>query len=214
MLKDVLLELKKAGKTILFSTHRMDQVERLCDAICLIDHGRSILEGELKKIKASYGKNHVQMQYEGDPRLEQCELVESFNNYGNYVEVRLKPGADAQQLLRRAPTTRASAVLSCSSLRWKRFSSMLVVKMQMHNDLAHRPSRIPGARSFQESFLLFTLLMPGLMAGSILIPAKLAEIKSGGCPAHCHRGCECGLGGGSKTGIARSTTSRILRELA
>jgi len=102
MLKDILIELKKAGKTILFSTHRMDQVERLCDAICLIDHGHAILEGDLKKIKASYGKNHVQMQYEGDPRLESCELVQSFNNYGNYVEVRLKPGSDPQQLLRMA----------------------------------------------------------------------------------------------------------------
>jgi ABC-2 type transport system ATP-binding protein len=102
MLKDVLIELKKSGKTILFSTHRMDQVERLCDSICLIDHGRAVLEGDLARIKASYGKNHVQMQYEGDPQLEGCELVESFNNYGNYVEVRLKPGADAQQLLRLA----------------------------------------------------------------------------------------------------------------
>jgi ABC-2 type transport system ATP-binding protein len=100
MLKDVLIELKKSGKTILFSTHRMDQVERLCDSICLIDHGRAVLEGELNKIKASYGKNHVQMQYEGDPQLENCELLESLNSYGNYVEARLKPGADPQQLLR------------------------------------------------------------------------------------------------------------------
>jgi ABC-2 type transport system ATP-binding protein len=102
MLKDILLELKKSGKTILFSTHRMDQVERLCDAICLIDHGRAVLEGDLAKIKAGYGKNHVQMQYDGDPRLEECPLVQSINNYGNYVEVRLKPGADAQELLRLA----------------------------------------------------------------------------------------------------------------
>jgi ABC-2 type transport system ATP-binding protein len=100
MLKNVLIDLKKSGKTILFSTHGMDQAERLCDAICLIDHGRAILEGELKKIKASYGKNHVQIECEGDPRLENCELVQAVNNYGNYVEVRLKPGADAQQLLR------------------------------------------------------------------------------------------------------------------
>ena len=100
MLKDVMVELKKAGKTILFSTHRMDQVERLCDSICLIDHGRSVLEGELKRIKASYGKNTVQMQYEGQPPLESCDLIQSFNNYGNYVEVRLKPGADSQDLLR------------------------------------------------------------------------------------------------------------------
>jgi ABC-2 type transport system ATP-binding protein len=78
----------------------MDQVERLCDSICLIDHGRSVLEGELKKIKASYGKNTVQMQYEGDPSFDHSELIQSVNNYGNYVEVRLKPGADSQELLR------------------------------------------------------------------------------------------------------------------
>lgn len=102
MLKDVLIGLKKAGKTILFSTHRMDQVERLCDSICLIDHGRAILEGDLKKIKASYGKNHVQIECDRDPHLERCELVQSVNNYGNYVEVRLKPGADPQELLRLA----------------------------------------------------------------------------------------------------------------
>lgn len=102
MLKDVLIDLKKAGKTILFSTHRMDQVERLCDSICLIDRGRAVLEGELKKIKSGYGKNHVQIQYEGDPKLESSGLVDSINNYGNYVEVRLLPGADAQQLLKMA----------------------------------------------------------------------------------------------------------------
>ncbi len=100
MLKDVMIELKKAGKTILFSTHRMDQVERLCDSICLIDHGRSVLEGDLRKIKAGYGKNTVQMQYEGNPQFDHSQLVHSVNNYGNYVEVRLKPGADPQELLR------------------------------------------------------------------------------------------------------------------
>jgi ABC-2 type transport system ATP-binding protein len=102
MLRDVLIDLKKAGKTILFSTHGMDQAERLCDAISLIDHGRVVLQGDLKKIKASYGKNHVQIECEGDPQLESSELVQAVNNYGNYVEVRLKPGADPQDLLRLA----------------------------------------------------------------------------------------------------------------
>ena len=105
LLKDVLLELKQAGKTILFSTHRMDQVERLCDSICLIHHGKVVLEGDLKKIKSAYGKNHVQLEYAGDAEfLGNPKLVQSFNNYGNYVEVRLKPGADAQELLRSATT--------------------------------------------------------------------------------------------------------------
>jgi ABC-2 type transport system ATP-binding protein len=103
VLKDVLLELKKRGKTILFSTHRMDTVERLCDAICLVNHGKSVLEGELRSIKARYGKNNVQMQYEGDGDfLQTSELVQSFNNYGNYVELKLRPGADPQALLQAA----------------------------------------------------------------------------------------------------------------
>ncbi|HEV2021862.1 MAG TPA: ATP-binding cassette domain-containing protein [Terriglobales bacterium] len=104
LLKDVLLDLKKQGRTILFSTHRMDQVEKLCDSICLIDRGHPVLAGELKQIKAGYGKNHVQIEYEGDGAFlrQQDGLVESFNDYGNHVELRLKKGADAQELLRAA----------------------------------------------------------------------------------------------------------------
>src|SRR5689334_713905 len=102
-LKDVLLEAKKAGKTILFSTHRMDTVERLCDSICLIDHGKAVLTGELREVKSRYGHNNVQIDYEGqDGFLNDPELVQSFNNYGKYVEVRLQPGADAQKLLHKA----------------------------------------------------------------------------------------------------------------
>jgi len=99
-LKDVLLELAKKGKTILLSTHRMDQVERLCQSICLINHGRAVLEGDLNQIKARYGRRNVQIKYEGDARfLNEPRLVQSFNDYGNYVEVRLAPGADAQEFL-------------------------------------------------------------------------------------------------------------------
>ena len=101
LLKDVLLDLKGKGKTILFSTHQMDQVEKLCDSICLINHGKAVLQGDLKQIKAQYGKNNVQIEYEGDGDfLKKTQLVGSYNNYGNYVEVRLAPGADSQQLLR------------------------------------------------------------------------------------------------------------------
>src|SRR5215475_3710267 len=100
LLKDVMLDLKKKGKTILFSTHRMDQVEKLCDAICLINKGVAVLQGDLKTIKAQYGKNNVQIEYEGNGDfLEKNPLVSTYNNYGNYVEVRLAPGADAQKLL-------------------------------------------------------------------------------------------------------------------
>jgi len=103
VLKDAFLELAKNGKTILFSTHRMDQAERLCQSICLINHGKAVLQGELGQIKARYGKLSVQIRYEGESSfLHQPKLVQSFNDYGNYVEVRLAPGADAQELLQLA----------------------------------------------------------------------------------------------------------------
>jgi ABC-2 type transport system ATP-binding protein len=103
LLKDVLLEMAKSGKTILLSTHRMDQTERLCQSICLINHGRAVLEGDLNEIKARYGRLNVQIKYDGDAGfLEEKKLVQSFNDYGNYVEVRLAPGADSQELLRLA----------------------------------------------------------------------------------------------------------------
>ncbi len=102
-LKDELVRLKESGRTILFSTHRMDQVEKLCDSICLIDHGHAVLQGTLREIKASYGKRYVQIEYEGNGRfLAEHPLVESYNNYGSYAEVKLRPEADSQELLRAA----------------------------------------------------------------------------------------------------------------
>jgi ABC-2 type transport system ATP-binding protein len=68
-LRDVLTSLRGAGKTILFSTHRMDQVEKLCDSICLIDRGKSVLQGSLNEIKSGYGRRFVQIDYDGDGRF-------------------------------------------------------------------------------------------------------------------------------------------------
>ena len=114
-MKDALLELAKNGKTILLSTHRMDQAERLCQSICLINHGRVVLEGDLGQIKANYGHCSVQIKYDGDASfLRDPKLVQSFNDYGNYVEVRLTPGADTQELLQQA----------CSKARLDRFEVM------------------------------------------------------------------------------------------
>ncbi|MGA7871103.1 MAG: ATP-binding cassette domain-containing protein [Candidatus Binatus sp.] len=102
-LKDVLVGLRAAGKSILFSTHRMDQVEKLCDSICLINRGKAVLQGSLSEVKASNGRRFVQIDYEGDGAcLAGNPLIDSLNDYGNHVELRLKPGADTQELLRTA----------------------------------------------------------------------------------------------------------------
>ena len=103
LVKDIMLDLRKAGCTIILSTHRMEQVEMMCDAICLINHGRSVLAGDLRAIKESYGKNTVRLEYAGeDGFLDQSELVESLNHFGAMVEIKLRPGADAQEILKAA----------------------------------------------------------------------------------------------------------------
>ena len=100
LLKDFIVELRQQGRTIIFSTHIMEQAERLCDAICVINGGRKVLEGAMAEIKGRYGRNTVALAFDGDGSfLNQHPLVRTMNNYNTYVEVRLVDEADPQQLL-------------------------------------------------------------------------------------------------------------------
>jgi ABC-2 type transport system ATP-binding protein len=103
LVKDIMLELRDQGATIILSTHRMEQVEMMCDAICLINKGRSVLDGDLRAIKQSYGKNTVRIECSGNTDfLDLPALVEKVNRFGPVVEVKLKPGADPQEILKAA----------------------------------------------------------------------------------------------------------------
>jgi ABC-2 type transport system ATP-binding protein len=107
LLQDALLELKSQGKAILFSTHRMDQVEKLCDAICLINNGEAILSGKMREIKSRYERNRVIVEFEGSADfLESGEIAEA-NNYAGHAEIKLKPHGDAQKLLHLAASMAA-----------------------------------------------------------------------------------------------------------
>jgi ABC-2 type transport system ATP-binding protein len=100
LIKDIMLGLKDQGKTIIFSTHRMEQVEMICDNICLINKARMVLEGNLAGIKKQYGKNTILLEYEGDIGfLRNRPEVEKIDDYGRSAEIRLKDKADAQGVL-------------------------------------------------------------------------------------------------------------------
>ena len=102
IVKDVILELKGKGVTIIFSTHLMEQVEKLCDSICLINKGQSVLQGDLRDVKNKYGHDRIKLQYSGDSDfLKESSLIEKYDDYGNYVEIRLKEGANPQHLLKK-----------------------------------------------------------------------------------------------------------------
>ncbi len=102
LVKDILLELTRAGKTLIFSTHIMEQAEKLCESICLINKGYKVLDGQLSEIKKTFSKNSVILSYEGSGDFLDHPSVDRKDDYGQYVEVRLAEGADPQELLQHA----------------------------------------------------------------------------------------------------------------
>lgn len=102
LLKDTVLELKAAGKTIIFSTHLMEQAEKLCDDICLMNRSQKVLDGSLREIKQGFGRNAVALRLEGgDGVLNDRTLVSKIERHSDGIEVLLAQGASAQELLKR-----------------------------------------------------------------------------------------------------------------
>ena len=100
LVKAVILEQKSRGAAIVFSTHLMESAEKLCDAICLINKGRKVLDGEVKQVKRNFGRNSVILAYDGKSDfLKNNGIIERYNDSGNYVEIQLRPGASPQALL-------------------------------------------------------------------------------------------------------------------
>ena len=103
LLKDVIVEMKNEGRTVILSTHLMDQVEKLCERICLINKGRKVLEGGIQDIKMRFSKNVVAMRFAGDAReLEAHPDVEKVTEFGQGLSVTLSDGADPAVMLRHA----------------------------------------------------------------------------------------------------------------
>ena len=102
LLKGVILNLKAQGKSIIFSTHQMEQVEQMCDDICLINHATKVLGGNLKEVKRRFGRNTVILDFEGPDSFLTADLIKRHNRFPNYSEILLQDGADAQEVLRRA----------------------------------------------------------------------------------------------------------------
>jgi ABC-2 type transport system ATP-binding protein len=102
LVEKTLLELKAEGRAIIFSTHRMDQVEKLCDSICLVDNGRAVLAGRVREIKASYERNRVIVEFEGSAEFLKSEEIAEAKNFSGHAEIRLKEHGNAQKLLHEA----------------------------------------------------------------------------------------------------------------
>lgn len=103
VIKDEILELNRKGATIIFSTHRMESVEELCDAIALINRSHKILDGPVKTIRNSYRNNTYNVEYAGELTLngtEPFELIENIaGTESHLMKIKLKEKHTVNEVL-------------------------------------------------------------------------------------------------------------------
>jgi ABC-2 type transport system ATP-binding protein len=89
LLKSIITDLKKQGTTIILSTHIMEQAEQMCDDICLINKGKKVLDGSIREIKGSTGRDTIIIDYEGDDSfINELSGLKIINRTNNFVEFR------------------------------------------------------------------------------------------------------------------------------
>jgi ABC-2 type transport system ATP-binding protein len=100
VLRAAVLELEQRGKTVLLSTHIMEQAERMCGEILIINHGREVLSGTMESVKSRFGKNSVVVEFDGDAgAVGRTGMVFNVTAYPRWVEAELKEGCTPDGLL-------------------------------------------------------------------------------------------------------------------
>jgi len=155
----------------------MDQVEKLCDSICLINNGDAVLSGNLREIKSRYERNRVIVEFEGNADFLKSDEIATASNYSGHAEITLKPHGDAQKLLHLAASMAAITVSNWSSLHSRKSSSrpweaapmrnmLLVARASTSSRFAAAPSASPPSSSLLFVFLLGVSAFTGRKMGS------------------------------------------------
>ena len=95
VLKEAFVEMHQRGKTIIFSTHQLEQVEELCQDVVIINKGRSIVQGNVQEIKRQHGRNVIRLKLDNDPEahwLDTLPGVRVDKRRQDYIEMRMEPG--------------------------------------------------------------------------------------------------------------------------
>ncbi|MPZ13923.1 MAG: ATP-binding cassette domain-containing protein [Chloroflexi bacterium] len=102
LLKEAFLEMRDRGKTLVFSTHQMEQVEELCEAIAIIDRGRLLVSGAVRDVKRSMGRRLVRLateSQEGRAWLPDLPGVSLSQQREDYAELNVRDGIDPHTIL-------------------------------------------------------------------------------------------------------------------
>ncbi len=104
-LKEAVLEMHRRGKTIIFSTHQMEQVEELCEDILIINKGQSVVQGSLQAIKRQHGRHLARLKLDNDSQalwLDELAGVEVTERRQDYIEMRLQPNVNPNLIVEAA----------------------------------------------------------------------------------------------------------------
>jgi ABC-2 type transport system ATP-binding protein len=99
VLREAILDLRRQGTTVIFSTHDMAVAEKMCDFIFMIYQGRKVLDGTLEAIQDTYGSDTVRVRFDTAVVLDDLPAVVKVTDFGRLQELRLVPGSDPQRLL-------------------------------------------------------------------------------------------------------------------
>jgi len=101
LVKDIILEKKREGITIIFSTHLMEYAEKIVDGVVMINNGQKVIDGPLSNVKADFGAKFIRVKYEGDASfVSSLEYVKSVKDYGKEMEIEPKDITMKDQLLK------------------------------------------------------------------------------------------------------------------
>ena len=100
LIKDEIDELHRNGTSIIFSTHRMEQVEEVCEFMVLINQGKNVLEGSVKDVKNQYKENLFKIDFEGELPIDELAQTKIVTQKDHSITVQLNEGDDSNALLR------------------------------------------------------------------------------------------------------------------
>ncbi|MFK8009031.1 MAG: ABC transporter ATP-binding protein [Saprospiraceae bacterium] len=100
LIKDEIDELHRNGTSIIFSTHRMEQVEEVCEFMVLINQGKNVLEGSVKDVKNQYKENLFKIDFDGEIPLDALAQTKIISQKDHSITVQLNEGDDSNALLR------------------------------------------------------------------------------------------------------------------
>ena len=93
LLKEALLEMHRRGKTMIFSTHQLEQVEELCEDVLIIDKGQTVIQGSVREVKRQHGRNVARLKLDNDPQalwLDTLEGVQVTKRRQDYIEMQIR----------------------------------------------------------------------------------------------------------------------------